>query len=365
MDCRRRFLSLAILAASVPAAAVGFPDFDLDTNGFLVPVADTVQERRAAAVESPYRARSRALAEHLRRAGHLTARTAFHPVTDPEHADSPAYVTYDFPRGICDVFIGDEALAAQGFDREFILRFVMYHELSHCQLYAAPRDLKPFPELDEKANRMLSDFVRLEFFRPDDGSGFKANGYNVYHETYADVKAVGLLLSEGYTREQVMEIVRFRERTPFSFMSSHDNAGVFAQVLDKPWASYGPARLDAEARAIAEVHLRKNIFAHLYSAFVWEHTPFVEVLANSLGHPASSLRYAGTDPKTRAGVEAQLAQGAASPDPVWRLYADLLRKGLEKDALIDAFFSARYGAVKNGLAAEDLAVRRMLRAISR
>ncbi len=360
-----RLLTALALLAPAPASAVGLPRFDLDTGSFLRGAA-AVPAMPVAGVplESRLRAKGREYAEHLRRSGHLAAATAFHPVTDPEHAESPAYVMHDFPRGVCDVFIGDAAMEKAGFAGDFMLRFVMYHELAHCHLYAAPRDIKPFPELGAKANLMLSDFVHLEFFRSNDGDGFKANGYNTYHETYADIKAVGILLSEGFSREQVLEVVRFRERGSFSHMDTHDNAEVFAQVLDKPWASYGPERLDAEARAIADAYIRKNVFAKLYGPHVWQYTPFVEVLAGSVSQPAGNLRYPGTLPDVRASVERQTAQGAAAPNPVWRLYAGLARGSLDEPGVVDAFFRARYGAPKDGLAAEDKAIREALRAVS-
>lgn len=363
-----RLWLLLAFAASAPASAAGLPrfdsDFDLDVSGFLAPEAVAVPEVRAAAVALHPLAKGRAFAENLRRAGHLAAETAFHPVTDPEYAESPAYVVYDFPRGVCDVFIGDKAMEKAGLGEDFMLRFVMYHELAHCHLYADPRELRPFPELGDRANRMLSDFVFLEFFRSDDGDGFKSNGYGTYHETYADIKAVGLLLSEGYSREQVLEVVRMREKASFSFMDTHDNAEVFARVLDKPWASYDSARLDSEARAIADVYIRKNVFAKLYSPHTWEFTPFVEVLAGSVSQPAGNLRYSGTAPAVRSSIEKQLAQAAAAPNPVWREYAGLVRQDLGEQALLDAFFSARYGAVKSGLDAEDQAIRRTLKAVS-
>ncbi|MBI4062003.1 MAG: hypothetical protein HY403_11315 [Elusimicrobia bacterium] len=358
-------LCAALCAAAPGAAASGLPEFDLDLERFLRRAAAGTPVGAPAGAESPsFLKRAEELYRGLRRAGHLKAEAVFLPNTDPKMPGAPAYVVYDFTKDVCSVYIGERGMRRHGFQEDFLFRFVIYHELAHCHFYANPRELRPFPTLGDRANRMVSDLVYLEFLQMS-GDDARVNGYGTYHETYADVKAAAILAAEGWPRARLQEIARFRENAPFSFHDTHDNAGVFEKVLSVPWKSFDPERLDAEARAIADPYIVGNFLRKVYKPAVWDFLTLSQILVGSLKTPYADLRSPGIPEDVRSEALRQYTQAGASQNPVWRKYAWLIRAVRARprdERIIEAFFESRYGAGSRALGAEDQAVRRMIQA---
>ncbi|MBI4061433.1 MAG: hypothetical protein HY403_08395 [Elusimicrobia bacterium] len=301
----------------------------------------------------------------LRNKGHVRAAVRVSSGADPLRAgppDSPGYAIYDFQRRVCTVFLNPAAIRAFEFDEPFAFRFMIYHELAHCDLFAFPHEINALPGAGARANRMISDLVHLEFLHNDDSR--PVNGYGTYHETYADVKAVALLLAEGHSRERVREIVRYRASNVVSFMESHDNAGVFERILRMPWSGRAPARLDSEARAVADAYIPTNFLRKVFGA---GGVPFVasDIVAAALRMPLSTLRFEHSPPADRAVIEGRLADVADARQGAWREYARLARAGGTPESVIEAFFIARYGARPRDLGEDDAAVRRALEKAAR
>ncbi|MBI3549760.1 MAG: hypothetical protein HY078_12035 [Elusimicrobia bacterium] len=353
-------LLVSLVFAAPSAWSAGLPSLPTDVRTFLRPAVVEVPRVSGAAVEHPFLARAKAIDARLRKAGHLRADVAFHMNENPDYENASAYVLYDFAKNRCDVFIDEKGMRKNGFEDEFLFRFVMYHELAHCHLYANPKDLKPFPALSDRANRIASDLVHLEYFRTPDGDGPKVNGYSTYHETYADVKAVGILLSESGSDAGVRRIVSFREGAAWSFMDTHDNAAVFPRVLAASWPS-DPDRLDAQARAIADPYIVVNFFRKLYRPSVWDYVALSDVLASNLRTPAVELRLTYGDEEVRKSLRERFANAAASPNLTWREYARIVLSGAKEEQLVDAFFRARYGVGVKDLVAEDASLRAALK----
>lgn len=305
----------------------------------------------AKAAEAPSLARARALAAEL--SGPETPRVVVTAADDPRYDHTPAYAIYGFRDSQCRLYVNDEAVRRYDFEDEFSFRFMIYHELSHCYLYANPRPIRAFPGLSERANRLVSDLVELEFLQSDVPG--RVNGYNAYQETFADVRAISLLVAEGQPLESVQRLLSYRRDAESSAVDPHNDAPAVAEALEVPWASLGAEEREARARAIADGQVKR---AFLQAAFHPERVPFVasDMLAGDLRGPFSDLTFAFADPEDRAGVQRKLADAPYAPWPVWREYARLADRGLDAAAFVSAFFRARYGVDQGGLAQDDAAL---------
>lgn len=106
---------------------------------------------------------------------------------------------FDFVSAECVVRIDPER-AVQRYPDAVSLRFFVYRELSHCQLYRNPQGLFRHAELSDAQSRLLDDFLLLDALdagHPEE----RINLFALAHETYADLRASALLLEEGSDRQ--------------------------------------------------------------------------------------------------------------------------------------------------------------------
>ncbi len=126
---------------------------------------------------------------------------------------STARADFDFVTGACRVRIDPES-AAVHYPAPAALRFLVYHELSHCEFYRRPGGLFRHAELSGRDARLLDDFVLLDALDADDPED-RLNLYPLAHETYADLRAAALLIEEGADREVLRRIAAMRSDASF------------------------------------------------------------------------------------------------------------------------------------------------------
>ncbi|MBI5238906.1 MAG: hypothetical protein HY926_00395 [Elusimicrobia bacterium] len=353
--------SAAALVLAFPASsAAGLPaGFDLDVKTFLTREPAAVIAAAPVPAQNPWLAKARTLYQGLKAAGHVHAVVDFKLVDGPDYDRSPGYADYDYARNRCAMLLNERLLAESQFKDEFLYTFMVYHEVAHCDLFADPREIKPFPSLSPRAGRMLSDLLHLEFLQAGADEAMRPNGYGTYQETYADIKAMALLLAEGRPKEQVSAILRFRESSPFPFMDTHDTAGALGKVLRHPWRAMAARAIEAEARAMADEYIAGHFLAKAVPSDEYS-ARASEVLASKIRTPLVNYRFPYTSDEDRKLLERQFRQAAHSPYPGWLEFARLVRDNVADDDAAESFFKARYGAGPAQLKAEDEEIRRAL-----
>lgn len=352
-------LSFMLLSPQVQGA--GLPELPRDLRPFL---------RRTAAAPPPAGpvrgdiiARAREIHRDLGQRGHVRTKAEFHRTPHPKDAETPAYVEYDFVRGTCQVFLGEKGMRKEGFLDEFSFRFVLYHELSHCHLFANPRQANVFARLSALANRMLSDYIQLEYLKVSDAEEMLASAYLSYQENYADAKAVALLLAEGWPRKRILEIAKLRETDIHTVTDSHHSGGMFERLLAEDWAARGARELDRKAREIADTYSADNILSKRAFTDMLDLSPFSTELSGLVGILISTYRYEDHAPEAQEFIDVQNKQAAASSHPVWRAFFKALRGGAETRRAVEAFFMDRYQARPEELAAADEEIKRAFAAM--
>lgn len=111
------------------------------------------------------------------------------------------------------------------------LRFFVYRELSHCQLYRNPQGLFRHAELSDAQSRLLDDFLLLDALdagHPEE----RINLFALAHETYADLRASALLLEEGSDRQVLRRFVAMHRDESFDRNHAIDEA--LSQLIEMP-----------------------------------------------------------------------------------------------------------------------------------
>jgi len=361
MSHARILAGMLLLIAAGAHAASGGEAFGPSARDFLLKSADlpvhTPATAPAADDQDALLERARLHHRALSASGAVRARATFAANKDPEKAGSPAYTTFDFARRLCTVTLNAEAAAVSGYDEALMERFMIYHELAHCDLFAAPHEIRAFPQLSPLANRMISDLVHLEFLGWLEPG--RPNGYIIYQETYADVKALALMIAEGETPERLGAIYRRRAGGIRMPADPHATEGVFEEALSTPWRTMDAGRLDDRARSLADRHIVDNF---LRPVFQTDNVAFdaSSILTANLRTPLSGARSEYSPPEVREFLRVRHGEVAASAQDAWRLYSGLARSGMPEQQVIDGFFRARYGAGPEGLQAEDAALRAAL-----
>ena len=347
---------MAVFVLAVSARAAGFADLSTDTKPFLVRTAVSAPAP-GAPVESPWLKKARDYYRHLSESGMIAADVETVGVDRPDDR-SPGYAQMHFERGVCTMMINERLTLGSDFKEEFWFKFMIYHELSHCHLFANPRPIRPFPRLSSAAARMVSDLVHLDFIQNgDDEDERRPNAYGTYQETYADVHAIGMLLAEGEPASRIEQILGFRTRGMTLPGDTHMTAGAIEDAERVPWASLDAAGIDAAAREIADKYLAQVFLKHYVRPEEYVAKPS-EVLASKVSAPYYELRHPEVlRPESRDGFRKQLGQAAAAPTPVWRDWSRLAQQIGDQDQFVDAFFRLRYGKGPRELSAEDAEIR--------
>jgi hypothetical protein len=220
---------------------------------------------------------------------------------------------FDFVSGTCVVRIDPES-AERIYGDADALRFFVYHELSHCELYRHPGGFFRQPELSGAAARLLDDFVLLDALDADQPEE-RVNLFVLAHETYADLRASALLLEAGVDRAVVDRIAAMRRAA--SFDRSHATEQALDRLMDMRAAELSGTHLESTVRMLTGEHLLVAAIVPTYrptARFALEFRPLLENrigsvqgrLAAGQGHWSAYLGNAEA-PQARLDVYPHLA----------------------------------------------------------
>lgn len=286
--------------------------------------------------------------------GYITSLIRFENNTELRYVDTPARAVPDFAEGTCTVYLSSEAATKLGFDRGSRFRFMVFHEMAHCDLYYSLTTIQAFPELPPQANLLLSDLLEIEYLFPHNGSRH-LNGYIAYHELYADIKAMALMLNEGAEWDDIEPIWLFRRSSMASVIGSHDSERLLMQVpfyMEEPLL---PIKLDSRVRMLTDRHIL-NTFIEKVFAPLPLHFAASRQLEGGLRTICSSLTSVWASPRDIAFLERRLREGANSPKSLWRDIAFLMQHSEGCGDFIDRFFAHRYGLPIQHLSYYDTAI---------
>lgn len=285
--------------------------------------------------------------------GYITSLIRFEHNTELRYMDTPARAVPDFEEGSCTVFLSPEPAAKLGFDRGSRLRFMVFHEMAHCDLYFSLSTVRQFSELPAQANLLLSDLLELEYLFPHGSRHI--NGYITYHELYADIKALALMLNEGAGWDDIEAIWLFRRASMASILGSHDSEQMLMQIPLHDWGHLLPTNLEDRVRVLTD---RYTVATFIEKAFapVLTHFAASRQLEGGLRTICSSVMSPWSTPREIAFLKRRLWEGANSPKSLWRDVAAIMNESAGCSEFIEHFFQRRYGKLVQHLDDQDLAI---------
>lgn len=196
-----------------------------------------------AVIDDPLDA-ARRLARQLAVRGLLSVPVRF---ADRDLGQFNAHAEYDFASGTCGITLDASRLDESPYRTSLAFRYLVYHELSHCELYARPGVFGALTDGDEQAARMLDDLLLFDAIDPPEDRP-QLNLFAFVHEVHADVRAVALLMSEGVPAADLAFIARLREAATFDL--HHGTAAAIGAVLGGRGAPLQAGALERRVRAI-------------------------------------------------------------------------------------------------------------------
>lgn len=176
-------------------------------------------------------------------------------------ARSTAAVDFDFASGRCVVSLDPKRFAVPALRSALGQRFVLLHELSHCEFFAQPGLFAAMTGGDAVAARMLDDLVLFDTIDPPEDRP-ALNLFALAHEAYADVRAIALLRASGVPAQRLAFIAALREAAPFE--RNHASADAVRAALALPEAALHG---DALERSVREIVARFIVAHHLATIF--------------------------------------------------------------------------------------------------
>lgn len=205
--------------------------------------------------------------------------------TTDKNAHSPGYAVFDFQKNVCQFKLNENALKESIF-KEKLLKFFIYHELSHCDFFAHPFVTFNFKELTTAQNKILNDFVFLDILLQTEK---RLNAYNVYHEAYADVRAMALLLAEGYTPDDFKQLMALR--LDDSLDGHHSTASGFGEVFQQNWKAMSPKEVQDKVVLISGKITLNNFFADFYSKYEGTTDAFFNIYTSNVASMVTTYFY--------------------------------------------------------------------------
>lgn len=293
--------------------------------------------------------RARALHADAVRSGYFSSMMHFTRNTDPELEGSAAYVVPDFASQSCTLHMSEQAISEAGLTGHLSFRFLVYHESAHCDLYLNPRTMRVLPQVSAKANQLLSDLIQMEYLHPS--APRRINGYNMFHETYADIKAMAVLRSQGSTEADLRFILNFRTRNT-TIMDSHDTHTALTRAATAGWNGFDRSALESRVRELAEGALAHSFLKRTFNT---ELVPFIasDLLKGALRMPLSTLRFAYSSERDRQFIRQRMDEIQSSGNAAWTEFTQLANAGLSESDLLQRFFKDRYGLLPADIALVD------------
>lgn len=285
--------------------------------------------------------------------GYITSVIRFELNTELRYTDTPARAVPDFLEQSCTVFLSPESAAKLGFDHGSRFRFMVFHEMAHCDLYFSLSTIEQFPELSQQANLLLSDLVEIEYLFPHGAR--QINGYITYHELYADIKALALMLNEGAVWDEIEPIWLFRRASLASIVGGHDSENILMQIPLHDWGHLLPMYVEGRVRMLTD---RYTVTSFIEKAFapLPLHFAASSQLEGSLRTICSSLMSPWSSPREIAFLKRRLWEGANSPKSLWQDVAAVMNESRGCGDFIERFFQRRYGKLAQHLQDQDVAI---------
>lgn len=212
-----------------------------------------------AGIDDPLDA-ARRLARQLAARGLLSVPVRF---ADHDHGQFNAHAEYDFSSGSCRVTLDAGRLGDSPYRTPVAFRYLVYHELSHCELYARPSVFAALTDGDERAARMLDDLLLFDAIdAPEDRP--QLNLFAFVHEIHADVRAVALLMNEGVPAADLAFTARLREAATFDL--HHGTAAAIGAVLAGRGAPLQAEALERQVRATTARFVAHSQLRLIFSA---------------------------------------------------------------------------------------------------
>jgi hypothetical protein len=254
---------------------------------------------------------------------------------------STARADFDFVTGACRVRIDPESAAVQ-YPDPAALRFLVYHELSHCEFYRRPGGLFRHAGLSGRDARLLDDFVLLDALDADDPED-RLNLFPLAHETYADLRAAALLLEEGAHREVVGRIAAMRSDA--SFDRYHATGPALARLMDLPPPALAGMRLEHTVRALTGEHVVAVGIGPTFRPTRGFPMAFWQLLESRLGSVQGRLAAGQGHWNAYLGnADAATARLAAYPHLAWAFANRPRADTATRREFIDAWVEGVYGA---------------------
>lgn len=285
--------------------------------------------------------------------GYITSVIRFKHDTELRYMDTPARAVPDFAEGTCTVFLSPKSAAKLGFDRGSRFHFMVFHEMAHCDLYFSLSTIEQFPELSKQANLLLSDLVEIEYLFPHGAR--QINGYINYHEQYADIKALALMLNEGAAWDDIEPIWLFRRASLASIIGGHDSEHILMQLPFHDWGRLPPRNVEDRVRMLTDRYVVTSFIEKAFAPLPLHFTASRQ-LEGSLRTICSSARSPWSSPREIAFLKRRLGEGANSPKSLWQDVALVMNESTGCSDFTERFFQRRYGKQVEHLEDQDLAI---------
>jgi len=172
-----------------------------------------------------------------------------------------AAADYDFASGRCVVSLDPRRSVAPALQSALGRRFVLLHELSHCEFFARPGLFASTTGGDRVAAAILDDLVLFDTIDPPEDRP-ALNLFALAHEAYADVRAIALLRESGVSAHRLAFVAELREASPFE--RNHASAAAIRAALALPDTALQGDALEPAVRAIVA---RFVVAHHLATTF--------------------------------------------------------------------------------------------------
>lgn len=131
----------------------------------------------------------------------------------------------------CEFYLSPKYAAR--FSDKISFKFLVLHELSHCEAYNKPPLAFSWPSLSNYQNHLLSDLIYLEAAMMIDDE--RQNGYSIFQETYADIRAWALMIRSGTKPDDLMA---FHDLRSGGFDRRHATYEVLPELGKFDWKNY-------------------------------------------------------------------------------------------------------------------------------
>ena len=155
---------------------------------------------------------------------------------DKDKMYTPYYVDYVYQTDECSIKYNKNK---SDLSPEMV-KFGIYHELSHCVLF---QEATIFKNNKEIYHLLIADSLNYQQDRKI--------GYFYFHELYADALAAAIILKETGDVKFIKKIISWRNE---SFVGNHQSQEVLNHVISVNWSKMSIKKIKEETMKISEAH---------------------------------------------------------------------------------------------------------------